>query len=239
MAGRILPPFSLILPIWLVRTMTGWKGTFEVLPALLVAGGSFAGDAVLLVEPRRDRAGRRHRGARLARRHRAVPQGVAARARPARGGARGRLRRRGGSRGSAQRTAAHRRPDRQGLVAVHRGLGVHLRDRRAGLERLPEVAGPERAAAGAAQPGAEGPAGGAEADARSRGARPQRRLAARHGGGGGDLPRRALPRHAVRTHGPGVRRHDAPAGAVADRDLRAWSRSPTSPSTPAWTPSSA
>ena len=43
MAGRILPPFSLILPIWLVRTMTGWKGTFEVLPALLVAGGSFAG----------------------------------------------------------------------------------------------------------------------------------------------------------------------------------------------------
>jgi len=43
MAGRILPPFSFILPIWLVRTMTGWKGTFEVLPALLVAGGSFAG----------------------------------------------------------------------------------------------------------------------------------------------------------------------------------------------------
>jgi len=42
MAGRILPPFSFILPIWLVRTMTGWRGTFEVLPALLVAGGSFA-----------------------------------------------------------------------------------------------------------------------------------------------------------------------------------------------------
>jgi lactate permease len=42
MAGRILPPFSFILPIWLVRTMTGWKGTFQVLPALLVAGGSFA-----------------------------------------------------------------------------------------------------------------------------------------------------------------------------------------------------
>jgi lactate permease len=43
MAGRILPPFSLILPIWLVRMMTGWKGTFEVLPAMLVAGASFAG----------------------------------------------------------------------------------------------------------------------------------------------------------------------------------------------------
>jgi lactate permease len=43
MAGRILPPFSLILPIWLVRTMTGWTGVFQVMPALLVAGGSFAG----------------------------------------------------------------------------------------------------------------------------------------------------------------------------------------------------
>ncbi len=43
MAGRILPPFSFILPIWLVRTMTGWTGVFQVMPALLVAGGSFAG----------------------------------------------------------------------------------------------------------------------------------------------------------------------------------------------------
>jgi lactate permease len=43
MAGRILPPFSLILPIWLVRMMTDWKGTVEVLPAMLVAGASFAG----------------------------------------------------------------------------------------------------------------------------------------------------------------------------------------------------
>ena len=42
MTGRILPPFSLILPIWLVRTMTTWRGTLEVVPALLVAGGSFA-----------------------------------------------------------------------------------------------------------------------------------------------------------------------------------------------------
>jgi lactate permease len=43
MAGRILPPFSFILPIWLVRTMTSWKGTLEVMPALLVSGASFAG----------------------------------------------------------------------------------------------------------------------------------------------------------------------------------------------------
>jgi len=42
MTGRILPPFSFILPLWLVRSMTGWKQTLEVLPALVVAGGSFA-----------------------------------------------------------------------------------------------------------------------------------------------------------------------------------------------------
>jgi lactate permease len=42
MTGRILPPFSLVLPIWLVRTMVPWRQTLEVLPALLVAGGSFA-----------------------------------------------------------------------------------------------------------------------------------------------------------------------------------------------------
>ena len=42
MAGRILPPFSLILPIWLVRTMTSTRGTIEVMPALLVSGGTFA-----------------------------------------------------------------------------------------------------------------------------------------------------------------------------------------------------
>jgi lactate permease len=43
MAGRILPPFSFILPLWLVRTMTSWRGTWEVLPAILVSGASFAG----------------------------------------------------------------------------------------------------------------------------------------------------------------------------------------------------
>ncbi|HXY40092.1 MAG TPA: L-lactate permease [Vicinamibacteria bacterium] len=42
MVGRILPPFSLILPLWLVRSMVGWRQTFEVLPALLVSGASFA-----------------------------------------------------------------------------------------------------------------------------------------------------------------------------------------------------
>ncbi len=42
MVGRILPPFSLILPLWLVRSMVDWRRTWEVFPALLVSGGSFA-----------------------------------------------------------------------------------------------------------------------------------------------------------------------------------------------------
>src|SRR6186713_1513497 len=42
MAGRILPPISLILPFWLVRSMVGWRETLQVWPALLVSGASFA-----------------------------------------------------------------------------------------------------------------------------------------------------------------------------------------------------
>jgi len=42
MVGRILPPFSLILPTWLVVTMVGWKKAGPVLPALAVSGGTFA-----------------------------------------------------------------------------------------------------------------------------------------------------------------------------------------------------
>src|SRR6186713_1924566 len=42
MAGRILPPLSLILPLWLVRSMVGWRETLQVWPALLVSGASFA-----------------------------------------------------------------------------------------------------------------------------------------------------------------------------------------------------
>jgi lactate permease len=42
MVGRILPPFSLILPWWLVRSMVDWKRTWEVWPALLVSGASFS-----------------------------------------------------------------------------------------------------------------------------------------------------------------------------------------------------
>jgi lactate permease len=41
-SGRILPPLSLILPMWLVRSMVPWRETFAVWPALLVVGGTFA-----------------------------------------------------------------------------------------------------------------------------------------------------------------------------------------------------
>src|SRR5258705_9133785 len=42
MIGRILPITAIIVPFWLVRAMVSWSETFEVLPAILVVGGSFA-----------------------------------------------------------------------------------------------------------------------------------------------------------------------------------------------------
>ncbi len=42
MAGNQLPILSCIVPLWLVRCMCGWKETKEVMPAIMVAGGSFA-----------------------------------------------------------------------------------------------------------------------------------------------------------------------------------------------------
>lgn len=46
-SGRILPPLALLLPFWLVRTMTSWRDTFAIWPALLVIGGAFAGTQFL------------------------------------------------------------------------------------------------------------------------------------------------------------------------------------------------
>ena len=43
MIGRILPFTAVLVPFWLVRAMVGWSETFEVLPAILVVGISFAG----------------------------------------------------------------------------------------------------------------------------------------------------------------------------------------------------
>jgi len=42
MVGRQLPFLSLLVPFWLVFIMSGWKGAREVMPAILVSGGSFA-----------------------------------------------------------------------------------------------------------------------------------------------------------------------------------------------------
>jgi lactate permease len=41
MIGRILPFTSVIIPLWLIRTMVKWRETFEVLPAILVTGLTF------------------------------------------------------------------------------------------------------------------------------------------------------------------------------------------------------
>lgn len=42
MAGNQLPLLSCIVPFWMVKCMCSWKQTMEVLPAILVGGGSFA-----------------------------------------------------------------------------------------------------------------------------------------------------------------------------------------------------
>src|SRR5450759_2373930 len=42
MIGRILPFTAILVPFWLVRNMVSWSETFEVLPAILVVGVSFA-----------------------------------------------------------------------------------------------------------------------------------------------------------------------------------------------------
>ncbi|MCK8785862.1 L-lactate permease [Roseomonas sp. NAR14] len=42
MIGRQLPFFSLIVPFWLIVAFAGWRGMWQVWPALLVCGVSFA-----------------------------------------------------------------------------------------------------------------------------------------------------------------------------------------------------
>jgi len=42
MIGRILPLTAVMVPFWIVRSMVGWAETFEVLPAIIVVGVSFA-----------------------------------------------------------------------------------------------------------------------------------------------------------------------------------------------------
>ena len=42
MAGRTLPIISCLIPLYMVKCMCTWRQTFQVLPVLIVAGGSFA-----------------------------------------------------------------------------------------------------------------------------------------------------------------------------------------------------
>ena len=42
MVGRQMTPFAIIVPFWLLVAYCGWRRTMEVLPAVLVAGVSFA-----------------------------------------------------------------------------------------------------------------------------------------------------------------------------------------------------
>ncbi|MHA3769985.1 L-lactate permease [Verrucomicrobiota bacterium sgz303538] len=42
MVGRQLPPFSLIVPFWLITAQVGWRGMLQVWPACLATGASFA-----------------------------------------------------------------------------------------------------------------------------------------------------------------------------------------------------
>jgi L-lactate transport len=42
MAGHQLPLLSLVIPLYMIKCMATWKQTWEVWPALLVSGGSFA-----------------------------------------------------------------------------------------------------------------------------------------------------------------------------------------------------
>jgi lactate permease len=42
MAGRILTPFCILVPFWLICAFVGWSAMLEVWPAILVAGVSFA-----------------------------------------------------------------------------------------------------------------------------------------------------------------------------------------------------
>lgn len=41
-AGRQLPLLSMIIPVWLIAIMSGWRGVVGCWPAILVSGGSFA-----------------------------------------------------------------------------------------------------------------------------------------------------------------------------------------------------
>jgi lactate permease len=48
MVGRILGPFCILVPFWLICAFAGWGGMLEIWPAILVAGVTFAIPEVLI-----------------------------------------------------------------------------------------------------------------------------------------------------------------------------------------------
>jgi lactate permease len=48
MAGRILAPFCILVPFWLIWAFAGFSGMMEIWPAILVAGVSFAIPQILV-----------------------------------------------------------------------------------------------------------------------------------------------------------------------------------------------
>jgi len=46
--GLLLPPLSVVVPLWLCVLLCGWRASLEVLPAILVAGISLAGTQFLI-----------------------------------------------------------------------------------------------------------------------------------------------------------------------------------------------
>ena len=48
MTGRILAPFCVLVPFWLICAFAGWKAMMEIWPAILVAGVTFAIPEVLI-----------------------------------------------------------------------------------------------------------------------------------------------------------------------------------------------
>ena len=72
MAGRQLPFVSLLVPAWLVVTMSGWRGLRGAWPAVLVCGGSFADCPVPVEQLRRAGARGHHRRPGVARQPRAL-----------------------------------------------------------------------------------------------------------------------------------------------------------------------
>jgi len=48
LAGRIMTPFALLVPFWMMVAYCGWRRTFQIWPALLITGVSFGGAQLLI-----------------------------------------------------------------------------------------------------------------------------------------------------------------------------------------------